>query len=125
MIRWTLVLILFALSLAGLAQVDSLQLDSSKTGKYADVNEFTPWHHLKCVYTTGKETYEDGRSNQKSDHWWSMSYIGRACEAQHGRRTAVIFESIFAVPHYIGVGFANGCGQLVYSVRGPKKSSKE
>ena len=61
--------------------------DSSKqlrsTGKYANVNQCTPWHHLKCVYTTGKETYEDGRRGKKSKHWWNMSYIGQACQDKY------------------------------------------
>jgi hypothetical protein len=75
-----------------------------------------------CVYITGTEVYEDGSEGKSTRHWWRMSYIGRACKEKYGRRFGKIFEGIFAVPHYIGVGIGNGIGYLVYLVKGsPEK----
>ena len=43
-----------------LSEFNEIKVQEREKGKYANVNQCTPWHHLKCVYTTGKETYEDG-----------------------------------------------------------------
>ncbi len=96
-------------------------LNQRLTGKYAKVNQCTPWHHLKCVYTTGKETYDDGRIGKRSKHWWHMSYIGQACQDRYGRKKAVIYEGLFVIPHYFGVGLGTEVGKLVTAVRGPPK----
>lgn len=86
------------------------------------VDQCTPWHHLKCVYITGVEVYEDGSEGRSTRHWWRMSYIGRACSDAHGPVFGKIFEAVFAIPHYIGVAIGNGIGFMVCVVRGsPEK----
>ncbi|MEP0262417.1 hypothetical protein [Dokdonia sp.] len=86
------------------------------------VNKCTPWHHLQCVYITGTEVYKDGREGKSTRHWWRMSYIGRACTAQHGTVFGKVFEGFFAIPHYISIGIGNGVGYMVYLLRGsPEK----
>ena len=113
---------LLSLNLPTIAQPDSIQLpDSISTGMYAKVNQCTPWHHLKCIYTTGKETYRDARSGKKTKHWWTMSYIGRACTSTYGKFFGIIYEVIFVLPHYIGVAIATGFGHIVFKLRGPKR----
>lgn len=85
------------------------------------VNHCTPWHHLKCVYITGTEVYEDGRAGKGTRHWWRMSYIGRACTDRHGKVFGKFFEGMWVVPHYAGVGLGNGIGLVVYAVRGTRE----
>ncbi|MFS4448662.1 hypothetical protein [Maribacter sp. 2307UL18-2] len=99
---------------------DSLALAPFAKGTKV-VNQCTPWHHLKCVYITGGEVYKDGRAGKSTRHWWRMSYIGQACTVKYGTVFGKIFEGIFAVPHYIGVGIGNGIGYLVYLVRGSEE----
>ncbi len=96
---------------------DSLSVQLFERGT-RNVNKCTPWHHLQCVYITGTEVYKDGSEGKSTRHWWRMSYIGRACTAQHGTAFGKIFEGFFAIPHYIGVGIGNGVGYSVYLVRG-------
>ena len=88
------------------------------------VNQCTPWHHLQCVVITGTEVYEDGRDGKKGRHWWRMSYIGKACTDKHGRFLGIIFEGIWAVPHYTGVVIGSGFGWAVFSIRGPRDPVK-
>lgn len=78
------------------------------------VDKCTPWNHLKCVYITSSEVYKAGKSGVKSKHWWTMSYIGKECTKKHGIVLGKLFEGVFALPHYIGVGFANIVGVFVY-----------
>lgn len=85
------------------------------------VNQCTPWHHLKCIYTTGTEVYEDGREGKGTRHWWRMSYIGRACTDKYGKTFGKIFEGMWVIPHYAGVGLGNGIGLIVYAVRGTRE----
>lgn len=127
------VIILFILCLnliivdAGLAQeaapkaTDSLSEDLYGQGTLL-VDQCTPWHHLKCIYITGVEVFEDGSEGKSTRHWRRMSYIGRACTATYGPVFGKIFEAVFAVPHYIGVAIGNGIGFMVNVVRGsPQK----
>ena len=65
-----------------------------------EINQCNIIDHFKCIYLTGKETLSDGYERKWTRHWFRMSYIGKACEQQHGRTTAVILESLFALPHY-------------------------
>ncbi len=83
-----------------------------------NVNKCTPWHHLQCVYITATEVYKDGSEGKSTRHWWRMSYIGRACTAQHGTAFGQISEGFFAIPHYIGISIGNGIGYMIYLVRG-------
>lgn len=89
-----------------------------------NVNQCTPWHHMKCVMITGTEVFEDGRDGKKVRHWWRMSYIGRACTDRYGTAFGKIFEGIWVVPHYSGVAIGSGFGYLVYAVRGPRDPEK-
>lgn len=68
--------------------------------------------HLRCIYLTGKETIDDGLQRKWTRHWFRMSYIGKACERQHGRTTAVILESLFAVPHYFSMAIGNAAAAV-------------
>jgi hypothetical protein len=104
---------------------DSTQVFKQPTKKVISVNHCTPWDHMKCVYITGTEVYEDGRSGRKTKHWWRMSYIGQACRDKHGKVFGVIFEGLFFVPHYTGVALGSGIGLLVRSIRGPKKKKAD
>jgi len=102
-------------------QTDTIFSIESERGERV-VNKCTPWHHLKCIYITGTEVYKDGSEGYSTQHWWRMSYIGRACTAKHGSRFGKIFEGVFAIPHYIGVALGNGIGYMAYIIRGsPQK----
>lgn len=68
--------------------------------------------HAKCIYITGKETMQDGLNRKWTRHWFRMSYIGKACEKEHGRTTAVILESLFAIPHYFFIAIGNGVAAI-------------
>jgi len=96
---------------------DNLSQQLFKRGTQ-NVNKCTPWDHLQCVYITGTEVYKDGSEGKSTRHWWRMSYIGSACSDQYGTAFGQIFEGLFAIPHYIGVGIGNGIGYMVYLVRG-------
>jgi len=96
--------------------VDSLSGEQFQRGA-KNVNKCTPWHHLQCVFITGSEVYQDGRYGKPTRHWWRMSYIGRACSDQYGKTFGHIFEGLFVVPHYIGVGLGNGIGFIVHLLR--------
>jgi hypothetical protein len=54
-----------------------------------------------------------------SKHWFKMSYIGRACINKHGKRVGVFMETVWAVPHYLGVGMFNVIGYTIYVARIP------
>ena len=69
--------------------------------------------HFKCIALTGKETIEDGLEGKFTRHWWQMSYIGKACQKRYGRTTAVILESLFAIPHYTMIALGNGITGLL------------
>lgn len=78
------------------------------------VNRCTPWHHLKCVYITGKEVFKDGKQGKSTRHWWRMSYIGRACVDQYGQVLGNIYEGLFAIPHYLAMAVGNFVGLSAY-----------
>ncbi|WP_299215491.1 hypothetical protein [uncultured Aquimarina sp.] len=100
---------------------DSLSVQLFDKGT-RNVNKCTPWHHMQCVYITATEVYKDGSEGKSTRHWWRMSYIGRACTAQHGTTFGQIFEGFFAIPHYIGISIGNSIGYIKYLVRGsPEK----
>ncbi|WP_299440353.1 hypothetical protein [uncultured Aquimarina sp.] len=100
---------------------DSLSVELFERGT-RNVNKCTLWHHMQCVYITATEVYKDGSEGKSTRHWWRMSYIGRACTAQHGTAFGQIFEGFFAIPHYIGISIGNGIGYMIYLVRGsPEK----
>lgn len=90
----------------------------------ATVNHCTPWHHIKCVYITTKEVYQDGLKGRPTRHWWHRSYIGQACTRTYGNFWGSLFEGIWIVPHYVGVGLGNGCGLLVYRLKKIKSKPK-
>lgn len=103
---------------------DSLSVQLFERGTL-HVNKCTPWHHMQCVYITATEVYKDGSEGKTTRHWWRMSYIGRACTAQHGTVFGKIFEGFFAIPHYIGIGIGNGVGYIAYLVRGSPDKIQE
>ena len=78
------------------------------------VNRCTPWHHLKCVYITAKEVYKDGKEGRSTRHWWRMSYIGKACSNKYGMVLGTIYESLFAIPHYMTMALVNALGLVAY-----------
>jgi len=90
-------------------------------GEFATVDQCNIRNHLKCVYTTGKEVYRDGRNGRKTIHWWRMSYIGRACTRKWGKRVGFLYEALFAVPHYIGIFFGNIVGYCAFLILGKEK----
>ncbi|MBW1298057.1 hypothetical protein [Aquimarina litoralis] len=92
-------------------------------GEFAIVDQCSLRGHLRCVYTTGKEVYRDGRNGKKTIHWWRMSYIGRACTRQFGKRIGFFYEAFFAVPHYIGIFFGNLLGYSVFLILGKRDSN--
>lgn len=67
---------------------------------------------VKCAILTTKETIDDGGNGEWTRHWFRMSYIGKTCEKQYGRTTAVILESIFAVPHYSIIAISNSISAI-------------
>lgn len=73
--------------------------------------------HLQCIYLTARDTAADGAQLQWTRHWWRMSYIGRACERQHGRTTGLIVEGLFAIPHYTAMAIGNGLATVAYPFR--------
>lgn len=96
-------------------------IDPFEKGRHV-VNRCTPWHHLKCVYITGKEVFKDGKEGRSSRHWWRMSYIGKACVDQYGKFLGTIYESLFAIPHYMAMAVGNGVGLLSYGINKLKES---
>jgi len=70
--------------------------------------------HMQCIYLTASETIDDGRQVKWTRHWFRMSYIGRACEAQYGKATGIALESLFAIPHYLGIGVGNTLSVFLY-----------
>lgn len=90
-------------------------------GEFATVDQCSLRGHLRCVYTTGKEVYRDGRNGRKTIHWWTMSYIGRACTRKWGKRAGIFYEALFVVPHYIGIFFGNLLGYCMFLLLGSKK----
>jgi len=81
------------------------------------VNRCTPWHHLKCIYITGKEVFKDGKDGRSTRHWWRMSYIGRACVNEYGTIVGTIYEGLFAIPHYISIAIGNVVGLFAYVLK--------
>ncbi|MFD2562262.1 hypothetical protein [Aquimarina rubra] len=94
---------------------------NNSMGEFATVDQCSLRGHLRCVYTTGKEVYRDGRQGRKTIHWWRMSYIGRACTRKWGKGAGVFYEALFAVPHYIGILIGNLAGYLMFLLLGAKK----
>lgn|GEM_PF-1166983 len=66
--------------------------------------------HAQCVRITGREVFHHGLEGRWSPHWWRMSYVGRACERENGRKRAVAYEALFAFPHYTSMFFINVAG---------------
>lgn len=79
-------------------------------GSVHDSLSFTAQGHAQCVRITGKEVFNHGLEGRWSPNWWRMSYIGRACERENGRKKAVAYEALFAFPHYTSMFFINVAG---------------
>jgi len=65
---------------------------------------------VECIRITGREVFQHGAEGRWSEHWWRMSYIGRACEERLGRPKGVALETLFALPHYMAMGVMNVAG---------------
>jgi len=105
--------------------VQCMGQEPPSTGEFAKVEHCTPFDHAKCVYTTAAEVYRDGRSGKVSKHWGRMSYIGRAYTTRFGKVIGILYEGLFIVPHYVGIGIANVSGIIVYALRGEKGKVKK
>lgn len=90
-----------------------------------EVGHCHPIDHLKCIYRTGIETIEDGTNAEWTRHWWTTSYIGKACIKDLGPAGGYIMEGVFAIPHYIGVGIGNTIGYGVYIWKNAMKNSND
>ena len=77
--------------------------------------------HVECIRITGREVFQHGAEGRWSEHWWRMSYIGRACEERLGRPKGVALESLFALPHYMAMGVMNVAGLVKYGFRSRSK----
>jgi hypothetical protein len=86
------------------------------------VNRCTPWHHLRCIYITGKEVFKDGKNGKATRHWWRMSYVGRVCVDKYGKFLGTIYESLFAIPHYAAMAVGNAVGFAAYIFNKPDKN---
>ncbi len=105
--------------LFGYAQTENKALIHN--GKYADVDHCSPGDHMKCVYTTCREVFEEGKEGKLTKHWWKKSYIGKAYTEKYGKVIGGIYEGIFFVPHYVSMAFVNLAGWIVYKLKGSKK----
>jgi len=76
------------------------------------ISSYNVIEQVKCAILTTKETIDDGFEGKWARHWFRMSYIGKTCERQYGRTTAVILESIFAIPHYFIIAVTNSTTAL-------------
>ena len=94
------------------------------TGKYAEVDQCSAGSHLKCVYTTAKEVFEEGKDGKISQHWWKKSYIGRAYTEKYGKVIGGIYEGIFIVPLYVSMAFVNLTGWIVGKFKRSKKKEE-
>lgn len=90
-----------------IAACTSVKPMAENTARLPAVSACNITEHMRCIYLTGKETISDGLERKWTRHWFRMSYIGKACEQQHGRPTAVILETLFALPHYFAIGIGN------------------
>lgn len=68
--------------------------------------------HLKCISLTSRETVQDSYEGKFTRHWFKMSYIGQACEKEHGRTVGVLLEGLFAIPHYTAIAIGNSAFAL-------------
>lgn len=71
--------------------------------------------HVECIRITGREVFQHGSEGRWSEHWWRMSYIGRACEERLGKPKGVFLETLFALPHYMAMGVMNVAGLTKYA----------
>ncbi|WP_299896859.1 hypothetical protein [uncultured Aquimarina sp.] len=101
---------------------NKIEKQKNSMGEFAIVDQCSLRGHLRCVYTTGKEVYRDGRDGKKTIHWWRMSYIGRACTRKFGKRIGWWYEAFFAVPHYIGIFIGNVSGYCMFLIFGKKNN---
>ena len=107
--------------LCTMASVLSYSQEQYDSEQQAIVNKCTPLDHIRCVLITSAEVYEDGKSGKATRHWWKMSYIGRACVAEHGEVIGKLMEGIFAIPHYTTMAIVNSIGVIVYVIKKPRK----
>ncbi|PCH92332.1 MAG: hypothetical protein COB85_08320 [Bacteroidetes bacterium] len=123
LLRTTLTLLIFVLvGTSVYAQTKDDALTSN--GKYATVDHCSPGGHMKCVYTTCREVFEEGKEGKISKHWWKKSYIGRAYTEKYGKFIGGFYEGLFAVPHYVSMAFVNLSGWIVGKLKRAKKNEK-
>ena len=107
-----------------------LSLPISVQGQTDTADSYIPCSHrghVECIRITGREVFRHGAEGRWSEHWWRMSYIGRACEERLGRPKGVFLETLFALPHYMAMGVMNVAGFTKYAFSGkhdPTNSEK-
>ena len=79
--------------------------------------------HALCIKITAKEVFADGAKGKWSHHWKQMSYIGKACVKEHGKKKGKALEAVFAPGHYFAMFWVNVAGLTKY--RFSKKNKKK
>lgn len=114
--------IFFQVCLMVLGQQSALsQSPSDSTQAYIPCS---PKGHAECIRITGREVFQHGAEGRWSEHWWRMSYIGRACEERLGRPKGVFLETLFALPHYMAMGVMNVAGFIKHGVSSHSEKSE-
>jgi len=79
--------------------------------------------HALCIKITAKEVFADGANGKWSHHWKRMSYIGKACVKEHGKKKGKALEAVFAPGHYFAMFWVNVAGLTKYGFS--KKNKKK
>jgi hypothetical protein len=111
MLRFLLVIFLIPISVVGFSQgtkENSVQFCNHKG-------------HALCIKITAKEVFADGVDGKWSRHWKQMSYIGKACVKEHGKKKGKALEAAFAPGHYFAMFWVNVSGLTKYGFTGKKK----
>ena len=77
--------------------------------------------HAICIKITAKEVFADGAEGKWSSHWKQMSYIGKACVKEHGKKKGKALEAVFAPGHYFAMFWVNVAGLTKYGFSSKKK----
>lgn len=95
-------------------QVIAQNQSNEQDGSSNPVESCTRKGHAQCVRLTAKEVFQHGTEGKWSNHWKTMSYIGRACSSEKGDRKGRTIELLFAPPHYRAMFFVNLAGLTKY-----------
>ena len=111
MLRFLLVIFLVSYSAIGFSQ----------EAKENPVQFCTHKGHALCIKITTKEVFADGVNGKWSPHWKQMSYIGKACVKEHGKKKGKALEAVFAPGHYLAMFWVNVAGLTKYGFSNKKK----